>query len=134
MLNSFFCFEFSGIMPGFDPFLLFRVLRHRVRIFLIFLNIVSEHRLSFPTSCPDFPHLPRHHVRALLIFSGKVSNFHYLFRHLDRIFLIFLSIMSKHRLSFWHRVRLSPIFTGIVSRSLIFPGIVLGFLLVLKSW
>ena len=152
-------------MPGFDPFL-FRVLWHCAQILL-----------SFSASCPDFPHLPRHRVRASLIFFGIASSFHYLFRHYVRIFLIFLGIMSEHHLYFSascpafssssstsclsiaylfrhrfrlslsfpascpsiaylfrHCVRISPIFTGIVSGSLIFPGIVLGFLLVLQSW
>ena len=189
----FFCFRFSDIVPGFDPFL-FRVLRHcaqillsfpascpnfrhlprhRVRASLIFFGIASDfhylfwHRirisLSFSASCPDFPYLLRHCVRASLIFFGIEPYFHYLFWHRVRIFLIFLGIMSKHRLSssasspafiifsgivfefsssssascpniaylFRHHIRLSPISTGIVSGSLIFPGIVLGFLLVL---
>ena len=59
-----FCFGFFGIVPGFDPFLLFQILQHRARILL-----------SFSTSCSDFPHLPRHRVRASLIFFGTVSEF-----------------------------------------------------------
>ena len=84
-----FCFGLSCIVPGFNPFLLFWVLRHHTRILLY-----------FPESCLDFPHLPRHCVRASLIFSGIVSDFHYLFRHRDLIFLIFLGMVSEHRLSF----------------------------------
>ena len=95
--------------------------RHCVQIILIFLGIVSEHRLSFSASCLAFSYLPRHCVRALLIFFGIASGFHYLFqhrvqasliyfgiepgfhylfRHYVRIFLIVLGIMSEHHLSF----------------------------------
>ena len=44
-----FCFGFSSITPGFDPFLLFRVLRHRARIRS--LRFVS----GSLASCPDQP-------------------------------------------------------------------------------
>ena len=111
-----FYFGFSSIMLGFDPFLLLKfsdvvprfyyLFWHRIRISLIFLNIVSEHRLSFSASCPSisylfrhrvrlslsflalspgFPHLPRHHVPASLIFSGINPAFSYLHWHCFRI-------------------------------------------------
>ena len=72
---------FFGIVSSICHYLLW----HRVQIFLIFLDILSEHRLSFLTSsrlslsflasCPDFPHLPRHRVRASLIFFGIMFGF-----------------------------------------------------------
>ena len=87
--------------------------RHCAQIFLIFLGIVSKHHLSFPASSLDF-----------IIFSDIVSEFSS------------SSSASCPSIAylFQHRVRHSPIFIGIVSGSLIFPGIVLGFLLVLQSW
>ena len=62
--DFFFNFEFSSIVLEFDPFFLLRVFRHHAWI-----------SLSFPTSCPDFPHLPRHHDRVSLIFSDITSGF-----------------------------------------------------------
>ena len=59
-----FYFEFSNIVPGFDPFFLLLILRHRARILLSFLAL-----------CSDFPHLPRHHDPASLIFSDITSGF-----------------------------------------------------------
>ena len=52
-----FCFGFSGIVLGFHY-----LFRHHVQIFLIFLGIMIEHRLSFPTSRPAFSYLFLHHV------------------------------------------------------------------------
>ena len=70
--------------------------QHCVRILLIYSSIVSgfsssslascpniaylfqrrvQLSLSFPASCQDFPHLPRHRVRASLIFFGIASCF-----------------------------------------------------------
>ena len=136
----------------FDPFILFRVLRHRawIRSLHFILGFSASHSDSILSFCFGF---------------SSCSNFRYLFRHRDRIFLIFLGIMSEHRLSFLascptfiiffgivtlfssssascpsiaylfrHLIRISPIFTGIVSGSLIFLGIVLGSLLVLQLW
>ena len=139
--------------------------QHCVQIFLIFLCIVSKHRLSFSASRPAFiiffgivsrfsssssascPSIASFlalrqpfsssSLASCLSFAylfGIASSFHYFFRHRVWIFLIFLGIMSEHRLPFsalcpdfsylhWHSVRI-----------LIFPGIVLGFLLVLQSW
>ena len=154
-------------MPRFDPFLLFRGLRHRGRIqslpfvsgspascldsilffisgspdrvrasliffdiasvfFLIFLGIVSEHRLSFSASHPAFFYLPRHRVRASLIFFGIASDFLLsslascssnanLFWYRFRLSLIFLSIVSEHRLSFLALRPTFIIFSSIVS-------------------
>ena len=149
---SLFCFGFSSIVPGFDTFLFFRVLRHRAQIllsfpasFLIFLSIVSKHRISFSTSCPSIAYLFQHCVRIFLIFLGIVSKHRLYFLASCPNFIIFSDIVigfssssSASCLSiaylFCHHVQLSPIFTGFVSGSLIFPGIVLGSLLVLQSW
>ena len=49
---SSFCFGFSGIMLGFDPFLLFRVFRHRTLIRS--LPFVSGSQASRPDSIPSF--------------------------------------------------------------------------------
>ena len=102
------CFRFSSIVPGLQY-----LFRHCDRIFLIFLSIVFEHRLSFSASCPTF-----------IIFSGIVTGFS----------SSSLASCPSIAYLFRHRVRLSPIFTGIVSGSLIFLGIVLRSLLVLQSW
>ena len=120
---------FSGIVSGFSSSFstscssIAYLFRHCVRLSPIFIGIVSgfsssssivcEHRLSFPASSPTF-----------IIFSGTVSEFSS------------SSSASYPRIAylFRHCVRLSPIFIGIVSGSLIFPGIVLGFLLVLQAW
>ena len=112
-------FGFSSITPGFIPFVLFRVLRHRAEIRS--LPFVSGSPASCPNSIPSFcfkfsgiapgfdPFLLlrvlRHgaQIRSLPFVSGSPElcpYFHYLFRHRDLIFFIFLSIVSEHRLSF----------------------------------
>ena len=118
--------------------------RHCVRIFLIFLGIVSKHRLYFSAlhsafiifsgivfeisssssaSCSKFPHLPQHCVRASLIFSGIVSRF----SSSSSTSCLSISYLFRHRvrhsLSFStlcidfprHRVRASLIFFDIAS-------------------
>ena len=119
--------------------------QHRVRIFLIFLDIVSEHRLSFSASCSVFAYIFWNRVRIFLIFLSIVSEHLLSFSASCPTFIIFSGIVSGFSsfssascpsisYIFRHRVWISPFFTSIVSESLIFPGIVLGFLLVLKSW
>ena len=120
-----FCFRFSSIVLGFDPFLLFQGLQHRARI--LSLPFVS----GSPKLCPNL-------IPFFFGFSGIVLGFDpfLLFRvlqHRARIrSLLFVSGSSTSCLDSIPSscFRLS----GIVSRSLIFPGIVLGFLLVLQSW
>ena len=119
--------------------------RHRVWIFLIFLSIVSEHRLSFLASCPSISYLFQHRVRIVLIFLGIVSEHRLSFPASCPTFIIFAAIVTGFSSSssasclsisylFRHLVQLSPIFTSIVSGSLIFPSIVLESLLVFQSW
>ena len=130
---------FFGIASGFHY-----LFRHRVWIFLIFLDIVCKHRLSFSASHLDFAYLFWHRVQIFLIFLGIVFEHQLSFSASCLTFIIFFGIVSGFSSSssascpsiayiFRHRVRISPIFIGIVSGSLIFPGIVLGFLLVLQS-
>ena len=76
-----FYFGFSSIVLGFDPFLLFRVLRRRAQILL-----------SFLASYSNFPHLPQHCVRASLIIFGIVSEHLLSFPASCPTFIIFFSI------------------------------------------
>ena len=116
--DPFIGFEFSGIAPKFDPFILFRVLLHLAQIRS--LRFVSGSLALCPDSIPSFCFRFSGIVSEFLTFFGIVPGLYYLFRH--RVWISLSSPTSC--LNF-------PIFTGIISISLIFPGIVLGFLLVL---
>ena len=78
-----FYFGFSSIVLGFDPFLLFRVLRRRAQILL-----------SFLASYSNFPYLPQHCVRASLIFFGIVSEHLLSFPASCPTFIIFFGIVT----------------------------------------
>ena len=97
----FFCFGFSGIVPGFDSGSL--------------------------ASCPDL--IPSFCFR----FSGIVPRFPSFHRHCFQIPHLLWNC-AHISLSFSASCLDFPIITGIMSGSLIFPGIMLGFLLVLQSW
>ena len=74
-----FCFGFSGIMPGFDPYFLFWVLRHRARIrSLLFVS-------GCPASCLDS--IPSFCFR----FSDIMPGFHFLFQH-----RVWISHLPRH--------------------------------------
>ena len=135
-----FCFGFSGITPRFNPFVLFRVLRHHTMIRS--LRFVS----GSPASCPDF--IPSfsfgfcsiatgfdpfvlflvlwHHARILLSFSASYLDSPHLPQHHVRASLIFFVIVSGFSSSsstscpsiaylFRHRDLIFLIFLGIVS-------------------
>ena len=145
-----FYFRFSGIAPGFDLFLLFQVLQHCARIQS--LPFVSGSPASCPDSIPSFcfgfsgivlgfdsffyfgfSGIVLEFDPFCFWFSGIVLGFDPFFlfrvlRHRARIrLLLFSSSCPASCANF-------IIFFGFVSRSLIFPGIVLEFLLVFQSW
>ena len=66
-------FGFSCILPGFDPFVLFQVLWHRAQISLFSPTLFPDSSSSLEL-CPDF-----------IIFFGIVSGFPYHHRHHVRI-------------------------------------------------
>ena len=71
-MNSSLFFGLSGIVPGFNPSVLFRVLQPRARIQSLFFVSGS------PTLCPDLAHLFRHrvripHHRVLISLSSSAS-------------------------------------------------------------
>ena len=129
-----FCFGFSGIIPIFDPFFLFRVLWHhtQIRSLLLFRVLRRHARIrshifvsGSPISCPDL----------IIFYFGFFS----ILLRFDPFILFWV---------LWHRAWIRSllfvsssltscsdfiIFSSIVSRLLIFPGIVLGFFLVLQS-
>ena len=128
-----FCFRFSDIAPGFDPFILFRVLRHHARIRSLCFVLGSS--ASRPDYIPSF----------CFGFSGIMLGFNpfvlfQVLRHRAQIrsffisgsptscpdSIIFSGIMSGFSSSssasclsiaylFWHCVQASLIFSGIVS-------------------
>ena len=88
-----FCFVFFGIVPRFDQFFFFRVLRYRAWIrsffYFRFSSIASKHRLSFSASRPAFS-------SSSLASCPRIT---YLFRHRVQISPIFIGIVFEHRLS-----------------------------------
>ena len=124
--------DFSSSSSALCPSIAY-LFQHCVRLFPIFLGIVSKHHLSFLVLRLTFSYLPWHSVRASLIFFGIMSEHRLSFSASLQISLSFLASCPSIAYIFWHRVRIYPIFTGIVFESLIFPSIVLGFLLVRQS-
>ena len=107
-------------MPGFDPFLLFWVLRYGAQIRS--LLFISDSSTSFLDSTPSF----------CFWLSGIVPGFNPFFfcfssivPRFDIFFFTSGCSTSRPALSYlhWHCVRITHL-----------PSIVLGFLLVLKSW
>ena len=105
------------------------LLQHRARISLSF-PASSLDSSSSPASCPNFI-IVSCIVSGFLIFFGIMTGFHYLFQHRVRISLSSSTLCQSIAYLFRHHIWLSPIFNGIVFGSLIFPGIVLRFLLVI---
>ena len=91
--NPLFCFRFSDIVPGFDPFFLFRVLRHRARIRSLLL--VS----SSLALCPDQIHSFYFGLSDIMLGFDPFFLFRVL-RHCVRI-----TYLPRHRA----RVSLSPL-------------------------
>ena len=85
---------------------------------------MSSFRLSILASC-----------LSIAYFSSIEPDFHYLFwHHMSRFSSSSSAPCPSIAYLLRHHIQLSSIFIGIVSGSLIFPGIVLGFLLVLQLW